>query len=107
MDDYCTSCAANRCDCYPDTCPVEHPAASSGTGGGTDGFERESIPEWVPAELRVAAPASDMRLTVEFEVAESDSALIDKLVAYARRIGVTHFARDSHDANEHSRRNDA
>ena len=29
MDDYCEDCAINRCDCYPNECPVKYPQASS------------------------------------------------------------------------------
>jgi hypothetical protein len=25
MDGYCYDCASNRCDCYPDECPVKYP----------------------------------------------------------------------------------
>lgn len=25
MDGYCDDCASNRCDCYPDECPVKYP----------------------------------------------------------------------------------
>lgn len=28
MDDYCYDCATNRCDCYPDECPVKYPSAA-------------------------------------------------------------------------------
>ena len=26
MDAYCYDCSLNRCDCYPDECPVKYPA---------------------------------------------------------------------------------
>lgn len=45
-----------------------------------------------------------MRLTIEFDVPESQAHLINKLAAYAKRIGVTASARGSHDANEPFRR---
>lgn len=25
MEGYCDECATNRCDCYPDECPIKHP----------------------------------------------------------------------------------
>lgn len=29
MDGYCYDCATNRCDCYPDECPVKYPPGRS------------------------------------------------------------------------------
>lgn len=56
------------------------------------------------SESLIADRPEDIRVTIEFEVPEADRDKLDKLIAYARRLGIVQYALDSFDASEGSRR---
>lgn len=66
MDAYCEDCSLNRCDCYPDECPVKYPTVADITGlvpeGGRWADETDTRPAaYVLRIIALALTVGDQR----------------------------------------------